>query len=219
MERMIVLNQKAYFNHLKDVYEFEEALENYKDRIVVLPSFIYMSSYINRGFTVGAQNVSDVDFGPFTGEVTISSLKDIGVKYVLIGHSEVRDRYLNENELIRKKISKALENDLKVILCIGEKRGEDVFKIIDECTYDIPKSVIISYEPIWSIGSDDIPSVRFIDDVVSYVKNKGFSKVLYGGSVNEKNIDVLGKSNVDGYLVGSASKSTQSIVKLIEVVK
>ena len=90
----IILNQKSYFSSFDDIKKYQNDLKNYKDKIVVMPSFIYLSSFIENGFTVGCQNVSDEDVGAYTSEISASSLKDLGVSYALIGHSEVRRKYI-----------------------------------------------------------------------------------------------------------------------------
>lgn len=223
MEKMIIINQKMYINSLDKVYNFIKMFDNYKKRIVVIPSYIYIKEYIQNNFIVGSQNVSDETFGAYTGEVSAQSLKNIGVSYTLIGHSEVRQKYKDENDRIVKKIKNSLNNDLKVILCIGESKKErddnKTFQVIDKYLLDIDRNVIISYEPIWSIGTNIIPSNEEIAMIVNYIKEKGFKTVLYGGSVNEDNIKKLNKIDVlDGFLIAGAVNNPESIIKMIEVV-
>lgn len=221
MEKLI-LNQKAYFYNIDNLKKYIEQLYNYKDKFIVVPSFIHIPYFLEKGFTVGCQNVSDEKNGSHTGEVSAKSLSELGVKYALIGHSEIRDKFKEDNLTIKNKIKKSIENDLKVILCVGESSDDrekvKTIKVIDEMLEDIPLDVIISYEPIWAIGNDIIPSSEEVKFIIQYIKSKGFKKVFYGGSVNERTISILKKvKEIDGFLIGSASKSYESVIKMIEV--
>ena len=216
MEKIIVINQKMYFNSLSEITKFQDDLNIYKDKIIVLPSYLYIENFISKGYKVGSQNVSDEISGAHTGEVSAESLKDLGVLYTLIGHKEVREKY---SEDIQKKINLALQKNLKVILCIGENKGEDPKKHIKSEleNLNLNQNVIISYEPNWAIGSNITPSVNDIEDISNYIKSLTGLKVLYGGSVNEENINDLSKLNLDGFLIGSKSKDSSSLKKIIEV--
>lgn len=214
MEKIIV-NQKMYLNSLNAVEDFIRNTYDYKDKMIVLPEYIYIPSFLANGYTVGSQNISDEETGAHTGEVSSEALADFGVKYTLIGHSEVRNKY---NERIFDKIKLAQKSGLKVILCVGEAEGDATIKI-DEQLRGVDTDVIISYEPIWSIGTNNIPSDEEIDKIAGYIKSKGFKKVFYGGSVNEENIERLNRiSSLDGFLIGSCTLKTDSIIKMIEVV-
>lgn len=219
---MIIANLKMYLNTIDDIKKFQVDMADYKDSFIVAPQSIYLQNFIDNGFKVAAQNVSDEEFGPYTGEISPKSLFDLNVEYVMIGHSEVRERYFNESNYILQKVLKAIKNNLNVILCIGEKKGEDVYKIIDERLHDIVpnKNLIISYEPIWTIGCNSIPDLESLQDIVNYIKSKGFNTVLYGGSVNETNIRELIKvKSIDGFLVGSSAINPSEFKKIIEVVR
>lgn len=216
----IVLNQKAYFNSIKDVEEFEDRLKEYRDKIIVLPSYIYLKHFVDNGFIVGCQNVSEYLDGPHTGDITVNMLTDIGVKYALIGHSEIRSE--EENKKIINKIDISLNSKLNVILCIGEsleeKKNLKTLGVIDKMLDGVPKEVTVSYEPIWSIGSDLIPTDEEIKHIINHIKSKGFKKVFYGGSVNERTISSLKEiEEVDGFLIGSGSVNSESVIKMIEV--
>jgi len=211
----IIINQKMHLNTLEEINNFIRYTYYYRKKMIVLPEYIYIPLFIANDYTVGSQNISDEAFGAHTGEVSSKALADIGVKYTLIGHSELRNKY---NENIDKKIKLAKKNGLKVILCIGEEEGNPIQKI-EKQLENIDKDVIISYEPIWSIGTNNIPSNEEIDKIVKYIKSKGFSKVFYGGSVNEDNIEKLNEiSSLDGFLIGSCTLKPDSILNMIEVV-
>lgn len=211
----IIINQKMYLNSLDEIENFIRNTYDYKDKMIVLPEYIYIPSFLANGYKVGSQNISDEESGAHTGEVSSEALADFGVKYALIGHSEVRDKY---DERIFDKIKLAKKNGLKVILCVGEAEGDAIIKI-DEQISGVDTDVIISYEPIWSIGTNVIPSNEEIDKIASYIKSKGFKKVFYGGSVNEENIERLNRiDSLDGFLIGSCTLEPDSIIKMIEVV-
>lgn len=218
----IILNQKSYFASYEEIEKFSDNLKEYKDGIIVIPSFIHVHSFLEKGYIVGCQNVSDESVGSHTGEISAEALKDIKVQYILIGHSEIRRKYKEENSRIKNKISRALENGLKVILCIGESIEEkdnlNTLSVIDDYLDDIPKNVVVSYEPIWSIGSNIIPSNEEIKIIVKHIKSKGFNKVLYGGSVNEVTIKKLKEvKELDGFLIGEAGRDYLKVIEMIEV--
>ena len=225
MEKMIFVNQKMYLNSLKEVDLFQKDLASYKNDIVVFPSTLYLQNYIDKGYTVGSQNISDEIKGPHTAEVSASALKDLKVEYVLIGHHEVREKYKEENVQIISKIEKALENNLKVVLCVGEtieeKKNNQTYEVIKKQLNHIKpnENIIISYEPVWSIGTNKIPENFEIYNIVKYIKTLGHHKVLYGGSVSDLNIEKLNKiDNLDGFLIGGCAQKTEAVKKIIEVV-
>ena len=220
--KIVVANLKMYLNSLESVNNFKSEMDSYKDRFIVAPSPIYLENFSRSGFIVSSQTVSDEDWGAYTSEISSKALMDLNVPYTMIGHFEIRKRYKEESKYIPSKVSKAIENGLKVILCVGEDSGEDVFDVIDnELDGIIPNdNLIISYEPNWAIGSDGISDLNKLEDVIKYIKNKGFKKVLYGGGVDEENIYLLNKvNNIDGFLVGSCALDASKFKKIIEVVK
>ncbi len=230
MEKIIVANHKMYIDSLEKIKEYKKQLQNYKDKIIVLPSFLYLNEFSNSNFIFGAQNISENDNGAFTGEISAKGVKNLNGKYALIGHSEVRTKLGETSAQINNKIKIALKNDLKVILCIGETKhqhengqAKEIIKNqILEDLKNINQEVIIAYEPIWSIGTGLTPTNDDIITRVKYIKSL-FNykvKVLYGGSVSPKNIDILNKiEDLDGYLIGKASTDAKQMIKILEVVK
>ena len=156
-------------------------------------------------------------------------LKNIGAHFVIIGHSENREKGEND-KLINLKIKSALEAKLKVIFCIGEtltekrkKKTQSILSKQIKVGLDSIKNrsnILIAYEPVWAIGSGIIPKSKDLFKTVEFIKNKfngKSSKVLYGGSVNPQNITNLKEiNNIDGFLIGGASQSTK---KFIDIVK
>ena len=154
-------------------------------------------------------------------------LKDVGAKYVILGHSE--NRQLGESDkLINSKIQSSIKSGLKVIFCIGETLKQKKKKITKRVLFSQiskglkkirnKKNIIIAYEPVWSIGSGMIPREYELFEIIKYIKNKVRGvKVLYGGSVNSKSIKNLKKiNNVDGFLIGGASQVSKNFIDIIK---
>ncbi|MBD1174913.1 triose-phosphate isomerase [Pelagibacterales bacterium SAG-MED01] len=177
---------------------------------------------------VGAQNCHEKDnYGAFTGSINSSMLKNVGAKYVIIGHSENR-QFGETDKLINLKIKSALKSGLKIIFCIGETLKQKRKKITKQILNKQIKlglnkiknynKILIAYEPVWSIGTGLIPKSNQLLDTINYIKqkNKNF-KVLYGGSVNPKNIHELKSiNNIDGFLIGGASQNPKKFIDIIK---
>ena len=228
MSKLVLANLKMYQCTKEEVNDYINKLKEVKNKFIVFPSVIYLEKFIQNNFICGVQNASAHNPGPYTSEVSIHALKNIGVKYVLLGHSEVRQNMAEDDELINLKIKQALDNNLKVVLCVGENleaynqsQTKDILKNqINNALKNINEEVIISYEPVWAIGSGKTPTNSEIEDIVSYIKSL-FNyniKVLYGGSVSDNNIETLNEiPNVDGFLIGKAATKPSSLIKIIEV--
>ena len=182
----------------------------------------------NSSIIVGAQNCHEnQNFGAFTGYINSSMLKNVGAKYVIIGHSENR-KTGETNKLINLKIKSVLKSGLKVIFCIGETLSEKRKKITNQVLnkqiklglnkIKDKKNILIAYEPVWSIGTGLIPKSNELFNIISFIKkNHKKFKVLYGGSVNSKNISELKLiNNIDGYLIGGASQDPNKFIDIIK---
>ena len=156
-------------------------------------------------------------------------LKDVGAKYIILGHSENRQSG-ETDKLINFKIKSAIKAGLKIILCIGEtlkekrknKTNQVLAKQIKNCLKSIKKKsdIIIAYEPVWSIGTGLIPKSDNLSKSISFIKNKfgkKSPKILYGGSVNASNIAQLKNiSIIDGFLIGGASQDSKKFIDIIK---
>ena len=207
--------------------------------VLLAPSFVALESFrenLSEKIEVAAQNISQFDHGAYTGEVSTSMLKDIGVKNIIIGHSERREKFFETNEIVNAKIKKALADDFHVILCLGEAlevktENKEVDFVKDEllrCLDGIDNIVNITtvYEPIWAIGtgktcsSEDAEKMcREIRDIIN--KNYGEIsekiRILYGGSVKPSNArEILSENNIDGVLVGGASLDPEGFIEIIK---
>ena len=188
-----------------------------------------MSKKLNKtNIATGAQNCHEQDsYGAFTGSVNSKMLKNIGAKYIIIGHSENRQAG-EDDRLINLKIKSALKSGLKVIFCIGEsfkeKRKKITKKILNKQlklglqTIKSKNKIIIAYEPVWSIGTGLVPKTNDLFNTINFIKKKlRKNKVLYGGSVNPKNINYLKSiNNIDGYLIGGASQDPKKFIDIIK---
>ena len=177
---------------------------------------------------VGAQNMHYMDQGAYTGEITGKMLNDMKVPYVIIGHSERRERFGETDLTVNLKVLNALKNGLKPIICIGEsqrqykeKRTKDVLRkqinfALDELTSDEAAKVVIAYEPIWAIGTGITPTKEEAEEACKFIRTRlerkynketaAAIRILYGGSVDDKNADeMFSMPNIDGGLIGGAS--------------
>ena len=211
---------------------------NKKKIILCVPNTLihYFNDKLEPKFiSLGAQNCHhNESYGAFTGSVNASMLKNMGSEYIILGHSENRSEG-ETNLLIKKKIKSSLNQKLNIIFCIGETYKDKIrgktFSILQkqlkeslERNFNINK-IILAYEPVWAIGTNKIPKmgelenkIKFIKKVCSKIfKSKKFPKVLYGGSVNSKNIHLFSFiSEIDGFLIGGASHSSKKFIDIIK---
>lgn len=219
---LVVLNNKCNFT-LKEFAEYQKNLKsiNTKHKLILCPSNIYISKFELENIFLGAQNVSAFDNGAYTGEVSAVQLKSLDVKYSLVGHSERRVYFKEDNNSIKNKIEMLLKNNIVPIYCIGElSKKANNSEIIKEL--EILKQVndsdkiIIAYEPLWAIGTGMQPNINELENIIKLIKSQfPNNKVLYGGSVNEKNITNLKSSLIDGYLLGGISLHPDRINSLL----
>jgi len=234
-----VANWKMYgslssLNTLDKVIKFSKSKAIKKGRLIYCPPYTLISSF-SKKFTncqigIGGQNCHESeDYGAYTGSINSRMLKNTGAHFVIIGHSENREKGEND-KLINLKIKSALDAKLKVIFCIGETLGEKrkgkthsiLSKQIKIGLNGIrnKSNIFIAYEPVWAIGKGIIPKPKDLLKTVKFIKSKFKAKklkVLYGGSVNPQNIKDLKKiNNIDGFLIGGAS---QNVNKFIDIVK
>ena len=211
--------------------------------IVVAPPFTTLRKACkitkNTNIKIGAQNMYFEENGAFTGEISPNFLKEIGVQYVILGHSERRDIFKETDALINKKLKKALLMDLRPIVCIGEHleekesgNTEDIIEGQIKETFkglsnDEMLKTVIAYEPIWAIGTGKTATPEqaeeihiFIRDRLSLMFDKNISnsmRIQYGGSIKPNNAKSLFKmENIDGGLVGGASLQADSFSKIIK---
>tara|TARA_B100001013_G_scaffold122859_1_gene71330 strand:- start:274 stop:1035 length:762 start_codon:yes stop_codon:yes gene_type:complete len=232
------------FRSLKIIYRINNFLSNFnkihtKNKIIFcIPNTLisFYSKKLKSNFiSLGVQNCHyNETYGPFTGSVSASMLKKAGAKYVILGHSENRLTG-DSNKLIKKKTKSASNQKLKIILCIGEsynekKNGKTFIVLKKQISKSIDKKcdlskIIIAYEPIWSIGTGKVPKIYELEKTFKFIKYQ-FKKifktrktpiVLYGGSVNEKNVrNFSSVFEIDGFLIGGASQSSKKFIDIMK---
>lgn len=187
---------------------------------------------------LGAQNMHWEEAGAYTGEVSPLMLKEIGVEYVILGHSERRQYFNETDEMVNKKMHSAIKHGLKPILCVGESLDEkdegkaektvweQISKGFDGLEAEDLENVVVAYEPIWAIGTGKTASADDANEMIAYIRqviSNLYSeeigqaiRIQYGGSVKPENIaDLMTKEEIDGALVGGASLAAEDFSKLI----
>jgi len=225
-------------NSINRVIKLSKSRKFKKAKIIYCPPYTLINNFVQKlkktKIDVGAQNCHQSNVsGPFTGSINSKMIKELGCKYVIIGHSENRVNG-DDNALINKKIKVSLDNKLKILFCIGEnfkekknKKTKIVIKSqINRGLKNIKniKNIIFAYEPVWSIGTGIIPKGHELKNNILFIKQllkKKFKsknpKVLYGGSVNAKNIKELRTINqIDGFLIGGASQNSNKFIDIIK---
>tara|TARA_Y100001978_G_C23683959_1_gene430689 strand:+ start:1005 stop:1751 length:747 start_codon:yes stop_codon:yes gene_type:complete len=216
----------------RDFFKFflKKALTIPKTQIIFCPPFVGLFDVSNTlsgtEIDVGAQNVYVEESGAFTGEISTKMLKNCGCVWVILGHSERRSIFLEEEKLIRRKLENVLSSGLSPILCIGESIEErknnytktvlhsQLSSALNNLPVDSIENLVIAYEPVWAIGTGMVATPKMIletnNDIKQILTKLNFdnSKIplIYGGSVNPNNAkDLINIGNVDGFLVGGAS--------------
>ncbi len=247
-KRIIVGNWKMNPTTLDEAKRIFKSTKNTADKlksviVVLCPPFVYISTLLNfrieSSVSIGAQDVYFEEVGSFTGEISPLMLKDLGISYVIVGHSEKREKGQTD-EMVAKKVAMLLDIGINPILCIGEKeRNEDGSHLdflksqIKNSLNKVPKKsirkLIIAYEPIWAIGvkeamkPEDIYEMsifirKVLADIYGYEEAVAVS-VLYGGSVNFRNaLEIFEKGQIDGLLVGRESVNVSGFVELLKTI-
>ena len=214
-------------------------------RVIVAPTFVNLSTAIKRAkkskIEVVAQNMHQSKNGAFTGEVSADMLKSIGVKTVIIGHSERRSLFGETDEILAEKVNAALENELEIIFCFGElleeRKAENHFNVVKR-QLEIGlfhleaiswNNIVLAYEPVWAIGTGETASPEQAQEMHAFIRKLLQEKyttvvadntsILYGGSVKPSNAEeIFSKPDVDGGLIGGASLKVQDFKAIIKAI-
>ncbi|WP_017259257.1 triose-phosphate isomerase [Pedobacter arcticus] len=247
-KKIVAGNWKMNKNYTDGLSLFSEVVNMVKDevrgnqQVVVCAPYIHLHSLAalangHQQVSVGAQNAHQEESGAYTGEISASMLSSVGVEYVILGHSERRQYFGEDNALLAKKTDIALANGLKPIFCIGEtlteREGGTYFDVVKsqlaEGTFHLSEAdfgkLVIAYEPVWAIGTGVTASSAQAQEIHAFIRKEIAGKygetvaqdttILYGGSCNPKNADELfSQADIDGGLIGGASLKSRDFVDI-----
>ena len=217
---------------------------NNKAEVVLCPSFPFLGSVSKAilgqdNIHLGAQNCHQKESGAYTGEVSADMLKSVGVEYVILGHSERRQYYFEDNQMLEAKVKAALKTGLIPIFCVGEsleQREQDLtFELIEtqlkeglfHVTNEEFERVVIAYEPIWAIGTGKTATSQQAQEVHAFIREQiarhytaeaaTNTTILYGGSCNPGNArELFAQPDIDGGLIGGASLKSRDFTDIIK---
>lgn len=231
---------------IKDILAEAPVLSGIREAIFAVPfPFLYQVNTLLKTTTnvfVASQNLASTNNGAYTGEVSAAMLQSIGVQYAVIGHSERREYYHENNELLTEKVNRAFEHGIQPIFCCGEplsirengSQNTYVYQQLSEGLFHLDtekmKEFIIAYEPIWAIGTGKTATSEQAEDMHAHIRSLIDKKygseiansvsILYGGSVKAANAtEIFEKPNVDGGLVGGASLNAKEFCEIIKSLK
>ena len=234
-----MFGDSSSFKIINSVNNYINKIKSKKNKVIFCVPNTLISHFSDKlkksNIFIGAQNCHYLDeYGPYTGSINSKMIKSAGAKYVILGHSENRIEG-DTDKLINNKIKSAIKNNLVVIFCIGEtlkQRKQNLTNIILSMQIDKGlklvkslKKIIVSYEPVWSIGTGIIPTHKELNRTVSFIKyklnkkfkNKRSLKIIYGGSVNAQNIrKLIAIQDINGFLIGGASQSEKKFIDIIK---
>ena len=209
-----------------------------KYKVIMTPPYTLIESYARffkkKKILIGSQNCYQKDqFSSNTAAVSPYMLRQVGAQYTLVGHSDNRGEG-DSDKMLKDKVNYALKNNLKVVFCIGEnkfqKKNKKTFNVLKKQLTNVleknlnKNNIIVAYEPIWSIGTGKIPTVKELKTTVIYIKKvlknifrKQGPAVLYGGSVDGNSVKMFKEiKEIDGFLIGGASKSSKKFIDIIK---
>lgn len=234
MSKIVVGNMKMLLTkyQMENYIDIIDKKEFKNIDLILCPSNIYLSWFEAKNYSLGAQNVFYKQTGPYTGEISPMQLKDLGVRYSIIGHSERRILFNETDEIINKKIKACLEEDLNVILCIGENKEQknmkktaviikrQIMRALSNIKKEDLKKIIIAYEPVYAIGTGCTLDINEITSNIKFIKKvlkNEFDyecKVIYGGSVSEGNIKNIVEIS-DGVMIGKLTNDVEYFINLV----
>ncbi|MCX4366253.1 MAG: triose-phosphate isomerase [Bacilli bacterium] len=227
---ILVLNLKMNLTKTS-ILEYENFIHDKK--VIVLPQYPYLLLFKKGSYALGSQDVSKFAKGSFTGEVCAKGLKGLGVKYVLIGHSERKEHFGETLSDFKAKIKNTIDNEMIPIYCINqtreEKNNDPELKLIEDQLEAIPENVkyiIIAFEPTWLIGgSEEVIDVAHIERVIVKIKDYLVERninhsIIYGGGINPENIDII--KNIqgnEGFIISSSALERDKLEIIYDKIK
>ena len=247
MRKKIVAGNWKMNNNLSETIKLINDLKIQINRnnvkVMIAPAFTFLQTAVKQidGFDIEviSQNINNNSSGAYTGEVSAEMLKSIGVNTTLIGHSERRAYYNEDDELLLNKLKHSIESGMNVIFCFGEelsdRKSQNHFNVVknqlDNTVMKVDKSawkkIILAYEPVWAIGTGETASAEQAQEMHEYVRkliSESFGieisnnvSILYGGSVKPNNAcEIFNKKDVDGGLIGGAALNASDFSKIVE---
>ena len=232
-------------NNAETVVLIEEILAKKQansTEIIIAPTFVNLATAIentkDKNITVAAQNMHQAEGGAFTGEISAHMLTSIGVKTVILGHSERRAYFYENDALLALKVDTALKHEMRIIFCFGEelkdRQNKNHFNIVENQLRDALfhlskadwKNIVLAYEPVWAIGTGETASPeeaqemhKFIRNLIDKVYGNDVAQdlsILYGGSVKPDNAqEIFSKQDVDGGLIGGAALKADDFLSIV----
>ncbi|MGI4803913.1 MAG: triose-phosphate isomerase [Janthinobacterium lividum] len=249
-QKIVAGNWKMNLEYNEGLSIFSEVINMVNDEVTSLQTAIVCCPYTylhslaqlvkgHSKISVGAQNCHQEEAGAFTGEISAKMIRSVGAQYVILGHSERRQYFGENNQLLAQKTDVVLSNSLKPIFCIGEtleeRESNRFFEIIksqlSEGLFHLQQAqfaqVVIAYEPVWAIGTGKTASAAQAQEIHAFIRQEIAAKygqktadettILYGGSCNTKNAqELFSQPDIDGGLIGGASLKSRDFVDIIK---
>lgn len=216
MSKILVANLKSNYTLEKINIMLEELQNIDKNNLIICPSSIYIPYFLNNNYQLGIQNISPFKEGAYTGEIAATQVASLGVNYAIIGHFERRKLFDENSNIIKEKIARAIEANLQIIYCISKVEEIDVLNGFENL------NILVVYEPLEAIGASNLPDILNIKNEISRLKkvlNNHDIKILYGGSVDDKNInDIIKIDNIDGVMLCTSALNKEKFLKIKEVI-
>ncbi|MFA9290752.1 MAG: triose-phosphate isomerase [Solirubrobacteraceae bacterium] len=224
------------------IYELKNNLPNTIAEVIIAPSFVNLESASNQcegtKISVAAQNMHQAEGGAFTGEVSVDMLKSIGINTVILGHSERRQYFKENDALLALKVDTALKHEMRIIFCFGEelkeRQNKQHFNVVENQLKDglfhldasVYSNIVLAYEPVWAIGTGETATPDQAEEMHDFIRDTLHRKygsdvsenitILYGGSVKPDNAkEIFSKPNVDGGLIGGASLKANDFIAIV----
>lgn len=224
------------------IAELLQKLPQTDAKVIIAPTFVNLAQAVNQtkdtAIEVVAQNMHQAEGGAFTGEISADMLTNIGIKTVILGHSERRAYFQETDALLANKVDTALKHDMKIIFCFGEelkdRQGKQHFNVVEyqlkDALFHLPESawsnIILAYEPVWAIGTGETASPEQAQEMHKFIRETILERygseiaenvsILYGGSVKPENAkEIFSQPDVDGGLIGGASLKADDFIGII----
>ncbi|MCF6213536.1 MAG: triose-phosphate isomerase [Flavobacteriaceae bacterium] len=238
-------NFEESVNLVKAIEKKTDVLKLKNTRVIVAPTFVNLKSVVDSlgdgCVEVVAQNMHQAKKGAFTGEISAQMLQSIGIKTVILGHSERRTYFNETDEALAEKINTVLENKMEAIFCFGEvledRKSDNHFNVVEsqikKALFHLKdtdwKSIVLAYEPVWAIGTGETASPEQAQEMHAFVRSLVADKysqavadevsILYGGSVKPGNaLEIFSKQDVDGGLIGGAALNVDDFIGIITAI-